>query len=31
MAKDTKGKGGAEQGLIRELAGLLEETGLGEI
>jgi acetyl-CoA carboxylase biotin carboxyl carrier protein len=31
MTKDTKGKGGAEQGLIRELAGLLEETGLGEI
>ena len=31
MAKDTKGKGGAEQGLIRELAGLLEETGLSEI
>ena len=31
MAKDTKGKGGAEQGLIRELAVLLEETGLSEI
>jgi acetyl-CoA carboxylase biotin carboxyl carrier protein len=31
MAKDTKGKGGAEQGLIRQLAGLLEETGLSEI
>jgi acetyl-CoA carboxylase biotin carboxyl carrier protein len=31
MAKDTKGKGGVEQGLIRELAGLLEETGLNEI
>jgi acetyl-CoA carboxylase biotin carboxyl carrier protein len=31
MAKDTKGKGGLEQGLIRELAGLLEETGLSEI
>ena len=31
MTKDTKGKGGAEQGLIRELAGLLEETGLSEI
>jgi acetyl-CoA carboxylase biotin carboxyl carrier protein len=31
MAKDTKGKGGVEQGLIRELAGLLEETGLSEI
>ena len=31
MAKDMKGKGGAEQGLVRELAGLLDETGLGEI
>jgi acetyl-CoA carboxylase biotin carboxyl carrier protein len=31
MAKDTKGKGGTEQGLIRELAVLLEETGLSEI
>ena len=31
MAKDTKGKGGVDQGLIRELAGLLEETGLSEI
>ena len=31
MAKDTKGKGGVEQGLIRELADLLEETGLSEI
>ena len=31
MAKDTKGKGSVEQGLIRELAGLLEETGLSEI
>jgi acetyl-CoA carboxylase biotin carboxyl carrier protein len=31
MAKDTKGKAGVEQGLIRELAGLLEETGLSEI
>ena len=31
MAKDTKGKGGVDQGVIRELAGLLEETGLSEI
>ena len=31
MAKDTKGKGSVEQGLIRELAELLEETGLSEI
>jgi acetyl-CoA carboxylase biotin carboxyl carrier protein len=31
MAKDAKGKGGAEQGLVRELATLLEETGLSEI
>jgi acetyl-CoA carboxylase biotin carboxyl carrier protein len=30
-AKDAKGKGSAEQGLIRELAGLLQETGLSEI
>jgi acetyl-CoA carboxylase biotin carboxyl carrier protein len=31
MAKDVKGKGSIDQGLIRELAGLLEETGLSEI
>ena len=31
MAKDTKGKGGVDQGLIRELAELLDETGLSEI
>jgi acetyl-CoA carboxylase biotin carboxyl carrier protein len=31
MAKDMKGKGSAEQGLVRELAALLEETGLSEI
>ena len=31
MAKDMKGKGGVEQGLVRELAALLDETGLGEI
>jgi acetyl-CoA carboxylase biotin carboxyl carrier protein len=31
MAKDTKGKSGVDQGLIRELAGLLDETGLSEI
>ncbi|KAB2920587.1 MAG: acetyl-CoA carboxylase biotin carboxyl carrier protein [Hyphomicrobiaceae bacterium] len=31
MAKDVKGKGSAEQGLIRELAELLDETGLSEI
>ena len=31
MAKDMKGKGSAEQGLVRELAALLDETGLGEI
>ena len=31
MAKDTKDKGGAEQELIRELAELLNETGLTEI
>ena len=30
MAKDTKGKG-VDQGLIRELAELLDETGLSEI
>ena len=30
-AKDTKGKVGDEQALIRVLAGLLEETGLSEI
>ena len=31
MAKDVKGKGSVEQGLVRELAALLDETGLGEI
>jgi len=31
MGKDVKSKGGLEQGLIRELAGLLDETGLSEI
>jgi acetyl-CoA carboxylase biotin carboxyl carrier protein len=31
MATETKGKGGADQDLIRELAALLEETGLSEI
>ncbi len=31
MAKDTKDKSGAESGLIRELAELLNETGLSEI
>jgi acetyl-CoA carboxylase biotin carboxyl carrier protein len=31
MAKDNKGKSGLDQDLIRELAGLLDETGLGEI
>jgi acetyl-CoA carboxylase biotin carboxyl carrier protein len=31
MAKDMKGKGSVDQTLIRELAGLLEETGLSEI
>jgi acetyl-CoA carboxylase biotin carboxyl carrier protein len=31
MAKDTKGKGSVEQGLIRELAALLDETKLSEI
>ena len=31
MAKDTKGKGSSDQALIRELAELLEETGLSEI
>src|SRR6187401_119943 len=31
MAKDLKGKGSVEQGLVRELAALLDETGLGEI
>ncbi len=31
MAKDTKDKTGAESGLIRELAELLNETGLSEI
>jgi acetyl-CoA carboxylase biotin carboxyl carrier protein len=31
MAKDMKGKGSVEQGLVRELAALLDETGLGEI
>ena len=31
MAKDTKGKGSVDQSLIRELAGLLDETGLSEI
>ena len=31
MAKDSKGKGSADQTLIRELAELLDETGLSEI
>jgi acetyl-CoA carboxylase biotin carboxyl carrier protein len=31
MAKDTKDKSSAESGLIRELAELLNETGLSEI
>ena len=31
MAKDIKGKGSVDQDLIRELAGLLDETGLSEI
>jgi acetyl-CoA carboxylase biotin carboxyl carrier protein len=31
MAKDNKGKSGLDQELIRELAGLLDETGLSEI
>jgi acetyl-CoA carboxylase biotin carboxyl carrier protein len=31
MAKDSKGKGSLDQDLIRELAGLLDETGLSEI
>jgi acetyl-CoA carboxylase biotin carboxyl carrier protein len=31
MAKDMKGKTGGDQELIRELAALLEETGLTEI
>ena len=31
MAKDAKGKEGSDQALIRDLAGLLEETGLSEI
>ena len=31
MAKDTKGKGNSDQALIRDLAELLEETGLSEI
>jgi acetyl-CoA carboxylase biotin carboxyl carrier protein len=31
MVKDTKGKGGTDQVLIRELAELLDETGLSEI
>jgi acetyl-CoA carboxylase biotin carboxyl carrier protein len=31
MAKDTKGKGNTDQALIRDLAELLEETGLSEI
>jgi acetyl-CoA carboxylase biotin carboxyl carrier protein len=31
MAKDMKGKGSVDQALIRELAGLLDETGLSEI
>jgi acetyl-CoA carboxylase biotin carboxyl carrier protein len=31
MAKDLKGKGSPEQTLVRELAALLDETGLGEI
>jgi acetyl-CoA carboxylase biotin carboxyl carrier protein len=31
MAKEAKSKGGPDQDLIRELASLLEETGLSEI
>jgi acetyl-CoA carboxylase biotin carboxyl carrier protein len=31
MAKDNKGKSSLDQDLIRELAGLLDETGLSEI
>jgi len=31
MAKDSKGKSSLDQDLIRELAGLLDETGLSEI
>lgn len=31
MGKDVKGKGSPEQTLVRELAALLDETGLGEI
>jgi acetyl-CoA carboxylase biotin carboxyl carrier protein len=31
MAKDAKGKEGADQALIRDLAELLKETGLSEI
>ena len=31
MAKDMKGKGSADQAYIRELAALLDETGLSEI
>jgi acetyl-CoA carboxylase biotin carboxyl carrier protein len=31
MAKDSKGKSSLDQELIRELAGLLDETGLSEI
>src|ERR1700730_14878366 len=31
MATDVTGKSGVEKGLIRELAALLEETGLSEI
>jgi acetyl-CoA carboxylase biotin carboxyl carrier protein len=31
MSKDVKAKGSPEQTLVRELAALLDETGLGEI
>ncbi len=31
MAKDSKDKDGIDRGLIRDLAGLLNETGLSEI
>ena len=31
MAKDARGKESSDQALIRDLAGLLEETGLSEI
>ena len=31
MAKDIKGKGNVDQALIRELADLIDETGLSEI